>query len=846
MDAEPGRTMPGGRDRNRQTLGGSQVDDPRVDDGVPLRIGFAICDPGLSFGAIVGLGARERAAELGVDLTVVSVFTPAEQGALIERFVGQAVDAIIVEAVESEIVLPAIDKATSAGIPVVIADMRIRGAKIACTVRSDNIKGAELAAAYLVDQLDGHGTIAHLQGLLTSANGLDRTRGFHNVIDRYPGIEIVCETSSEWTREAGASAMREVLAQHPHVQAVFANNDPLALGAIAAIDDAGLTGRLVVAGYDALPDALLAIGQGKLGATVRQMPREIGRCALEMAVKVSRKETVPVLVQTEVALVTADSVAEASLTTLPLFPRILRDLAESGAALAEERSLLRTLIDNLPELIYVKDPACRFMLANPAALRHLGATTPEEVVGKADSDFFTPRLAAQYRADEQAVIDSGQPLINHEEPSIDALGRKRWFSTTKVLARDSNGTVVGLVGMSRDVTELKELQAQLLQAQKMEAIGRLAGGVAHDFNNMLVVINGVSALLLKRMKSDDPLRDDLEQIRQAGERAADLTSRLLAFGRQEVIRPTSLNLNDVVGDVQPMVRRLIGENVELETRLAPSLSPVMADAGQLQQLVLNLALNARDAMPGGGHLVIETTNAVLDRDYARENIGVAEGPRVLLRVTDDGIGMDAAIRARAFEPFFTTKEAGRGTGLGLATVFGTVQQSGGHIAVRSAPGEGSTFEIYLPPIGRPVAETPQSDVAVVLSPATNGETILLVEDEPGVRQVSRRFLEKHGYRVLDARDGAEALRLCELHEGAVDLVITDVVMPGMSGPELAAHLARIRPNTPVLYVSGYIDGQLVGAGLEADVPLLRKPFDADVLATKVRQTLDLRSSRGRA
>ena len=409
---------------------------------------------------------------------MVSVFTPHQQAAAIERFTAAGVDALIVEAVESEIVVPAIEKADHAGIPVIVADHPIHSVETVCAVRSDNVKGGELAARYLVERLRGEGVVAHLQGLLTSDTGLDRSRGFHNVVDRHAGIRIV-EASSEWTRDAGGAAMRELLAREPAVQAVFANNDPLALGALDAVDEAGRAPHIVIAGYDALPDALLAIGAGRMAATIRQRPHAMGRLALEMAVRVHSGERVAPVVETDVSLVTAHNVAEASLATLPLFSRLLRDVAESHEALSEERTLLRTLIDNLPDLIYVKDDAGRFMVVNRAGLRHVGAASETEVIGRTDFDFFPAELAAHYQADEQALLRSGKALINQEEPSPDSGGRTHWLSTTKVPIRDSSGRVVGLVGMNRDITARKLAEAEQARlAAEQAALRRVATLVA--------------------------------------------------------------------------------------------------------------------------------------------------------------------------------------------------------------------------------------------------------------------------------------------------------------------------------------------------------------------------------
>ena len=409
---------------------------------------------------------------------MVSVFTPHQQAAAIDRFTAQGVDVLIVEVVESEIVVPAIEKAGAAGIPVIVADHRIQGVETVCTVRSDNVKGGEVAARYLVDRLQGEGVIAHLQGLLTSDNGLDRSRGFRNVVDCHTGIRIV-ETSSEWTSDAGAAAMRDLLAREPSVQALFANNDPLVLGALEAIEEAGRARDIVVAGYDALPNALLAIGAGRMAVTVRQMPHAIGRLALEMAVRVHSGERVPPVVETDVSLVTADNVAEASLATLPLFSRVLRDLTESREALSEERTLLRTLIDNLPDLIYVKDDAGRFMVVNSAGLRHVGAVSETDVIGRTDFDFFPAELAARYHANERPLLRSGKPLINQEEPSTDSAGRTLWLSTTKVPIRDSSGRIVGLVGMNRDITARKLAEAEQARlAAEHAALRRVATLVA--------------------------------------------------------------------------------------------------------------------------------------------------------------------------------------------------------------------------------------------------------------------------------------------------------------------------------------------------------------------------------
>lgn len=383
-----------------------------------------------------------------------------------------------------------------------------------------------------------------------------------------------------------------------------------------------------------------------------------------------------------------------------------------------------------------------------------------------------------------------------------------------------------------------KLEAQLHQIQKIEAIGQLAGGIAHDFNNLLMIINGYSDLLLRDLAPDDPLRDSVEPIMAAGERAAALTRQLLAFSRKQVLHPQVLNLNQVVTNVETLLRRLIGEDITLTLRLDPALTPVMADPSQLEQIIFNLAVNARDAMPHGGTLTIATVNITQEQIDVEAAVRLPRAAYVQLQVSDTGIGMDADTQARIFEPFFTTKPQGKGTGLGLATVFGIVQQSGGTITVTSTPQHGTTFTINLPQSTQP-EEDRALDQNRSIRAQSGSETILIVEDDNAVRSATRRFLINHGYTVLEAADGLAALLLCRQHSGPIHLVITDVVMPGMSGRELVEHLARIRPELPVLYVSGYTDSTIIRHGLAAgNIALLQKPFTADALAHAVREMLD--------
>lgn len=388
-----------------------------------------------------------------------------------------------------------------------------------------------------------------------------------------------------------------------------------------------------------------------------------------------------------------------------------------------------------------------------------------------------------------------------------------------------------------DLIERERVNAEhLRQSQKMDAVGQLAGGVAHDFNNLLTVITGYSDLGLRRMQSTDPMRANLEQIKKAGDRATSLTRQLLAFSRKQMFQEKVIDVNSIVADMDKMLRRLIGEDIDLVSLLEPSLCRIKADPGQIEQVLLNLAVNARDAMPRGGKLTIETVHANLDEGYVKSHTVAEPGRYVMLAVSDTGTGMDAKTQERIFEPFFTTKEVGRGTGLGLATVYGIVKQSGGNIWVYSEPGKGTTFKIYLP-IAKDLA-SPELEVNPVDTPQGEG-TILLVEDDALVRDLASDILETNGYRVLTAANGVEALRVCTEQLGHINVMVTDVVMPQMGGRELAERVSRLRPETKVLYMSGYTDDAIVRHGiLEDSVSFIQKPFSFELLTRKVREVLE--------
>jgi two-component system cell cycle sensor histidine kinase/response regulator CckA len=406
---------------------------------------------------------------------------------------------------------------------------------------------------------------------------------------------------------------------------------------------------------------------------------------------------------------------------------------------------------------------------------------------------------------------------------------------TTVHELEYSGKRVRLI-VAQDVSERRILEQQLRQSQKMEAVGRLAGGVAHDFNNLLMVIKGHTELLRGILPPGEEYKRKIEQIDRAADRASGLTRQLLAFSRLQVLQPHVMNLNDVVNDMGRLLPRLIGEDIDLVIRTTDDLGAIRADASQMEQVIMNLAVNARDAMPEGGKLMIETSNAELDSLYSDKHPIVRPGSYVLLSVSDTGTGMDAETQAHIFEPFFTTKAQGKGTGLGLATVYGVVKQSGGFIWVYSELGQGTTFKIYIPRVDQPVDRLSPTQVS---SDAPRGvETILLTEDEQDVREVAREFLESGGYTVIEARDGLEAMGLVEKHHGAIDLLITDMVMPGMTGQELASRLKEQRPGLRMLYMSGYSE-RAAAESMQADpsARLLAKPFSRSALLRTVHELL---------
>jgi two-component system cell cycle sensor histidine kinase/response regulator CckA len=508
--------------------------------------------------------------------------------------------------------------------------------------------------------------------------------------------------------------------------------------------------------------------------------------------------------------------------------------AESAALAAEQARRLAAIVDSSDDAIISKDVDGTVRSWNPAAQRIFGYTAAE-MVGQSVFRLVPPELQADEH-DVLAQIRRGEHVAHYEADRLRKDGQRIRIALTISPIHGASGAVIGASAIKRDITEQRNIEAQLRQAQQLDAIGQLAGGVAHDFNNVLAAIAGYVTLALRALPSGDPVRTDLLGIQEAVDRAAALTQQLLAFGRKQMMQPVLVDLREVLDDTGRMLKRLIGEHIDLAVAAGPMLSPVLADRGQLGQVILNLALNARDAMPTGGRLTIEARDAPLTEEYTDTHLAVTPGPYVLLAVSDTGHGMTSEIKAHIFEPFFTTKPQGKGTGLGLSTVFGIIKQFGGHIFVYSEPDQGTTFKIYIPRAeGAIVAAAP----AQVSGPGPGGtETLLFVEDDPAIRTVIRRFLEMSAYTVLEAASPREALELAGSYERRIDLLLTDVVLPKMSGRELAERLAAQRPGLLVLYMSGYTGDAIVHQGrLEPDTAFLQKPFAPDALLRQIREVL---------
>jgi two-component system cell cycle sensor histidine kinase/response regulator CckA len=555
-------------------------------------------------------------------------------------------------------------------------------------------------------------------------------------------------------------------------------------------------------------------------------------------IAVTRSKSSPWTVEEETALaaIADQSAAPIEIARLTEEVRQARLIAENArlseaerearSALDAERARLATVLDNMPIAVVLtgldEDPV--------DSLADYGRLTGLHQDGQPYGKTEWPLARA---------ILSGETVSGEEIEILRLDGSRAIFSINAAPIRDAEGTVTAAVTAFHDVTHRRRVEEHLRQVQQMEAVGRLAGGMAHEANNQMSVVLSASTFVLRRTDLPDIVRNDVESIKRAAERTATVTAQLLAFGRRQILQPRVLDLSDVIRDFSPVLRRTLGAEIRFEVRADPAAGLVKADRGQIEQVLLNLALNARDAMPGSGRLTIETHPVTLNQEYSsfKTDVAVRPGPYVLLTLSDTGHGMDRATLKRIFEPFFTTKAVGQGTGLGLSTVYGIVKQSDGYVWAYSEPGQGTVFKIYLPAVQARTSK-PASDQPVVLG-AVAGEAVLVVEDEEAVRGVVSRLLKSEGYKVMEAEDGAEALDLIKRSHGSIDLVITDVAMPKMNGQELAAHLRTLRPRLPVLFISGYTDDEMVRRGLiEPNSPFLSKPFTPEALAAKVRLLLD--------
>jgi PAS domain S-box-containing protein len=584
-----------------------------------------------------------------------------------------------------------------------------------------------------------------------------------------------------------------------------------------------------------------AVEKTKHAPQARKSPQELGRVALKLIPLIF-----PMAVLLMAAHIAEQQFAIAVAAVLSSFAcssaRIIlteRQQARSDAALGEKNALLKSVFEGTGDAIFVKDIEGRYLIVNEMVARFFGKPI-EKIIGKTAYQVADMATARELTEHDRSILETGKSITVDFQVARD--GTTYYFLVTRAPYRDVTGKVIGVIGITRDITQYRSIEERLRQSQKMEAIGTLAGGVAHDFNNILMVISGYSSVLTEALNSEPKLRGHVEQIQKAGERAASLTRQLLAFSRKQTIQPAQLNLNNVVTGIEKLLHRLIGEDITICTQLALDLGAVMADAGQMEQVILNLAVNARDAMPEGGKLSIETRNTLVLSGQLQGQTEMKPGDYVELAVMDSGLGMEAAIQSHIFEPFFTTKAAGKGTGLGLSTVYGIVQQAGGYVTFESKRGAGTSFRIFLPRI------VSEERVAVSEEDASGrlqgGETVLLVEDDASVCELVRAVLTAQGYSVLAARRPQEAEAICQAHGSRIQLLLTDVVMPEMSGPELSKRLTALYPHMRVLFMSGYIDDSVVRQGIRAhEVSYLQKPFSPTSLAKKVREVLDAASVR---
>lgn len=850
----------------------------------PLRIGMILPVPRLSFWAIVGQAAEEHATNLGVTLlpTRLSYATAAGKSAIpsVEALVRQQIAAIrdlARQQVHGLIIPPqdghdpaflaALHEARAAGTTIIAIDSPINGRLEACTLMSDNVAGAEAATRLVAEQLQGRGNVVHLQGLMQAQVARDRSDGVHNVLDRAPDMRIVFEASCAWSRADGAQAMRAALAECPDVQAVVAANDEMALGALDVLDKTSRRGRVLVTGFDALPEALFAIRQNRMAATIHRSPEIMGRMAVDLAVQAVQGEAVPAVIRINVALVTADTLTDAALDAVRLFPSVLDHLVKSHEAqqrlqeetIAAQQQVIRKLSSRKQA-----EEAIRFQAGLLDAVQQaVIAVDPHGIV-----TYWNRFAATLYGWSSREIVGHDLPLLPPDPPSADVLlkmrrgepwsgelvAQRRDGSTFPALLttspiRDAQGSLLGSVSISVDISEQKQaederlkLERKLLEAQKLESLGVLAGGIAHDFNNLLMVMLGNAGLALMELPPESPARESIAHIETTTRRAADLTRQMLAYAGKGRFVVQPLNLNTLIEEMTHLLRVSIPKNVALRYNLAPQLPAVEADATQMRQVMMNLVINAAEAIGTQQGIITLTTGIQwADRAYLAEtylDTNPLEGSYVYLEVSDTGSGMDAATRAKIFDPFFTTKFTGRG--LGLAAVLGIVRGHHGSLKVYSEPGRGSTFKFLLPGLDAPVIPEPAHET--LLTTWQHSGTILVVDDEGKIRDVAVRILKRFGFTALAAANGQVAIDLLRTHGSEIVCVLLDMTMPHLNGEATFRLMRQIKPDIRVVLMSGYNEQEatsyFAGKGLAGFLAKPFTPYDLHAILTEILSVSD--------
>jgi len=890
---------------------------PFADPGARPRIALV---RGLSVGCFLErylAVARSMAAELGIDLVTWDAHGDQTRlPELIREGVRRGAQALVVDHAQGGAIRGPVEEALARGVRVVAFDADVDHPAVPEIEQDDLLIGHVISSKLAVDA-GGRAQVVYV-----TADGFapleKRDRGWQAHQWRYPGLREVARLGAVTAHTAADTKARvaEVLRAHPETTAILATWDEFAEGAVRAVRQAGLCGRVAVYSVDITDRDIRRMTEpgSPWVATVATDARAIGRLAVRAAAALLAGTPVEKYLPLEPLLVTREFLVSSRITGMDELLQALPSLSDSrlvwpgwmeallaargqavpaarlspdqlvgqlrqalgelevrnaelqdtaGALkrardelqlhasertsrlvhaeekLAQSSRYLEKIVDTVGDPIFVKDRQHRLVLVNDALCRLLGHGR-DEILGKTDYDFMPKEEVDVFWEKDELVFTSGEENVNQEQLT-DAQGAVHVIVTKKTLYTDERGDAF-IVGIIRDVTEAHRLEDRLRQSQKMETVGLLAGGVAHDFNNLLTPILGYTPLLLEELPPEHPDREPLMAIHEAASRAKDLTRRLLTFSRKQMLEPRVLDLVELVRGAEGMLRRTIRESVQIEVALPAAIGKVRADPGQLEQVLLNLSINAQDAMPEGGSLRIEARDVAAE-EVAAEDRPPGEGPWVLLQVSDTGAGMDPRTMEHIFEPFFTTKELGRGTGLGLSTVYGIVEQHGGTIAVRSGRGEGTVFRILLPRAA-PEEAVPAVPAAPSVVPPRAGrgtEVVQVVEDDAVVRTLVRRILEGLGYRVLVAESGEQCLERIGAGESPVDLLLTDVVMPRMNGRELYERLRRRRPDLKVLYMSGYASDVIGHHGVaEEGASFLQKPFTSHALAEQVRRAIDSR------